>query len=76
MVSTPPPESNARLDTKTRIFTEFLASLCNDAGFLVDPVLKSGNITDGPGWLFEATGEDGVTFNVEVAGPAFEPKRR
>ena len=73
MVSTPPPEPSARLDTQTRIFTEFLASVCRDAGFLVVGVLKSGNITDGPGWLFEAIGEDGVTFNVEVAGPAFEP---
>jgi hypothetical protein len=51
LISTPPPEPSARLDAETRIFTEFLASVCRDAGFLVPDVLKSGNITDGPGWI-------------------------
>jgi hypothetical protein len=74
LVSTPPPESSAQLDSETRTFTEFLASVCRDTGLLVPGVLKSGNITDGPGWIFEATDEDGFTFNVEVAGPAFEPE--
>lgn len=72
MVSIPSAERNARLDAETRIFAEFLASLCSDAGFLVPGVLKSGNITDGPGWIFETIHEDGLTFNVEVAGPAYE----
>jgi hypothetical protein len=74
MVSKPPPEPSARLETETRTFTEFLAKVCRDAGFHVTDVLKSGNITDGPGWIFEASCENGDTFNVEVAGPPFELK--
>lgn len=72
MVLTPPPGPSARLDAQTKMFTEFLASVCRDARFSVGEVLKSGNVPDGPGWVFEATGDDGVTFNVEVAGPAYE----
>jgi hypothetical protein len=67
-----PRVSDAKLDSETRAFAEFLAGFCASAGFRVGDVLTSGNITDGPGWIFEATVERGVTFNVEVAGPPYE----
>jgi hypothetical protein len=72
LVSTPWPEPNARLDAQTKTFTDFLASACKDADFRVTDVFRSGNVPDGPSWVFEAIGEDSVMFNVEVVGPAYE----
>jgi hypothetical protein len=71
--ATKPPDldTHRRLEARTRTFAEFLASVCRDAEFDVAEVFESGNVVDGPGWVFEATANDGVTFNVEVAGPAY-----
>lgn len=60
------------LDHRTKAFADTLQDQLQQQGWTVTDPFESGNINDGPGWVIEATREDGFTMNIEIAGPAYQ----
>lgn len=64
--------SNEMRDIRTRQFTTFVRSQVSDAFLDATEIQESGNVDDGPAYVFEVTGSDGEVFNIEVTGPPWK----
>lgn len=65
------PYTNVELDDATDKFAAWLRDYLVKEGYVVDEPFASGNIVDGPGVVLELQDPtSGLTFNIEIAGPA------